>query len=252
MDEIFDFFQYPENYDKLMLGSSLKKLSCTDGEIIFQNMKFNHGFECNKQNALGFFLANIPLMLNNGIKGDYSLTPKLKKLKNDTEELINMGKFNELATLDLYLLLEMAMRCAYSKWLGNRIVISKYNMKDTVLEGYDYRRLKLYIRLNKLGRTDIEVNGEPFPGSQNSLLHWATKFMDRQSSLMFRLSLNVRNLLAHGENEWNLYPVSESVSIASMAAGKLLSEVKPGMATMNSKKGVTGNYIGRNNNKGKF
>jgi hypothetical protein len=46
---------------------------------------------------------------------------------------------------------------------------------------------------------------------------------------MFRLSLNVRNLLAHGENEWDLYPVSRSVEIASSAAGKLLHEIQPGM-----------------------
>ena len=229
MDQIFDFFQYPENYDRIMINAALDKLECSEGRMIFGNTEFYSHFQCNKDIVLGFFLANVPLMLDSENNMEYALTPKLEKLKKDTYDLINLGKFNELATLDLYLLLEMAMRCAYSKWLGRRIVISKYGMKDIVLNDYDYRRLKLYIRLNRLGRTNIDVNGEPFPGSENSLLNWATKFMDRPTSLMFRLSLNVRNLLAHGENEWDLYPVSRSVEIASSAAGKLLHEIQQGM-----------------------
>jgi hypothetical protein len=235
IDQIFDFFQYPEYYDKTIINAALDKFECSGNKIMFGNLEFKMDFECNNDNALGFFLANIPLMLSSTDGNNYKLTQKLEKLKSDTEELIKLGKFNEVATLDLYLLLEMAMRCAYSKWLGNRIMISRPEMKDIVLTDYDYRRLKLYIRINKLGRTDISVNGEPFPGSENSLLIWATKFMDRPTSLMFRLALNVRNLLAHGENEWSLYPVLESVEIASNAAGKLLSEIRPGMPAPGTK-----------------
>ena len=228
IDEVFDFFQYPENYDRAMITASVEKISCRDDIIIYNNKKIEPVLKCSKNNCLGFFLANIPLMIVNHDKPNEQLPSKLDKLRKDTLELINLGKFNELATLDLYLLLEMAMRCAYSIWLGNKIIISKYGMEDIVLENYDYRRLKLYIRLKGLGRTDINVNGEPFPGSENSLLHWATKFMDRPTGLMFRLSLNVRNLLAHGENEWALYPIADSVKIAATSAGKLLSEIRPG------------------------
>ncbi|WP_337860123.1 hypothetical protein [Ferroplasma sp.] len=244
-DQVFDFFQYPEYYDKTMIDTALQKLDCSGKKIIFNGMELKTDFVCNKENALGFFLANIPLMFSTLDNKKYELPQKLKKLRLDTEELIKLEKFNEVATLDLYLLLEMAMRCAYSKWLGNRIAISKIGMKDIVLTGYDYRKLKLYIRLNRLGRTDINVNGEPFPGSENSLLTWATKFVDRPTGLALRLSLNVRNLLAHGENEWSLFPVLESVAIASDIAGKLLLEIRPGMQIISHKnfKSSTGRNI---------
>ncbi len=229
LDEVFDFFQYPENYDRAMISASLQKINCRDNKISFTGKNVEPVLECSKENALGFFLANIPAMIVNDDLFNGILPPKLEKLRKDTLELISLQKFNEVATLDLYLLLEMAMRCAYSKWLGNKITISRYGTDDIVLDNYDYRRLKLYIRLNRLGRTDINVNGEPFPGSENSLLRWATRYMDRPTGLMFRLSLNVRNLLAHGENEWKLYPISESVRTAVSSAGKLLSKIKPGM-----------------------
>jgi hypothetical protein len=216
-----------------MINASLQRITCTNDNIIYNNKKVQPELKCTKENCLGFFLANVPAMIVNSTGFEGRLPPKLEKLRKDTLELINIGKFNELATLDLYLLLEMAMRCAYSRWLGNRISISRKGNDDIVLDNYDYRRLKLYIRLNGLGRTDIFVNGEPFPGSENSLLRWATKFVDRPTGLMFRLSLNIRNLLAHGENEWNLYPVSESAEIAAFAAARLLSEIEPGKIPRN-------------------
>ena len=233
MEQVFDFFQYPESYDRAMINASLQRITCTNDNLIYNNKRVEPELKCTKQNCLGFFLANIPAMIVNSTEFRGELPAKLEKLRKDTLELINLGKFNELATLDLYLLLEMAMRCAYSIWLGNRIYISKYGNDDIVLENYDYRRLKLYIRLNGLGRSDIYVNGEPFPGSENSLLRWATKFVDRPTGLMFRLSLNIRNLLAHGENEWSLYPVAESAKIAASTAAKLLSEIEPGKITRN-------------------
>ena len=233
MEEVFDFFQYPESYDRTMINASLQRITCTDNNLIDNNKKVEPELKCTKDNCLGFFLANIPEMIVDSMEYEGRLPPKLEKLRKDTIDLINLGRFNELATLDLYLLLEMGMRCAYSRWLGNRIKISKYGNDDIILENYDYRRLKLYIRLKGLGRTDIYVNGEPFPGSENSLLRWATKFVDRPTGLMFRLSLNIRNLLAHGENEWDLYPVSKSVEIAASAAAKLLSEIEPGKIPRN-------------------
>ncbi|WMT52250.1 MAG: hypothetical protein RE471_05055 [Ferroplasma sp.] len=236
MDQVFDFFQYPESYDRAMINASLQKISCNGGFITYNNKSLETGLKCSRENALGFFLANLPALIVKEANFTGILPPKLEKLRKDTLELIALGRFNELATLDLYLLLEMAMRCAYSKWLGSRIVISRYGGEDIVLENYDYRRLKLYIRLNGLGRNDIFVNGEPFLGSENSLLRWATKFLARPEGLMFRLSLNIRNLLAHGENEWDLYPVAESVRVAAASAGKLLSEIHAGKMPVNTLK----------------
>ena len=83
---------------------------------------------------LQFFLANLPLFIVGNRTKRNNLTLKLTKLQNDTYELINLNMFNEIATLEMYLLLEMGLRCAYSKWLGEKIVISKYGEKDIKLK----------------------------------------------------------------------------------------------------------------------
>lgn len=222
LNSIFDFFQYPEKTDRFILNKIMDSIEYNGNDIIFNRNRFDIDVDDKDKKILGFFLANLPLFIvGNRSKRD-DLTPKLTKLQNDTYELINLNKFNEIATLEMYLLLEMGLRCSYSKWLGEKIVISKYGENDIILNNYDYRRLKLYIRLNKIGYYDITVNGEPFPNSENSLLHWAEKYLDKNSSLLFRLALNVRNLLAHGENEWDLYPVKYSVDSASFTVGKLM------------------------------
>lgn len=72
----------------------------------------------------------------------------------------------------------------------------------------------------------MKVNGEVFPFSQGSLLSWAEKYMDKELSLAFRLSLNVRNLLAHGEVEWELYPTMKSLMSASYASWVLFNKLR--------------------------
>ncbi len=222
LESIFDFFQYPEKTDRFILSKIMDSIDYSGNEITFNRSKFNVNVDNANKKILGFFLANLPMFIVGNRAKRADLTLKLTKLQEDTYELINLNKFNEIATLEMYLLLEMGLRCAYSKWLGEKIVISRYGENDIILNNYNYRRLKLYIRLNKIGYYDIKVNGEPFPNSENSLLHWAEKFLDKNSSLLFRLALNVRNLLAHGENEWELFPVKNSVDSASFTVGKLM------------------------------
>ena len=222
LESVFNFFQYPEKTDRFTLGKIMDSIEYSGNEIVYNRNRFNVDVDDKERKILGFFLANLPLFILGNRTKRNDLTLKLTKLQNDTYELINLNKFNEIATLEMYLLLEMGLRCAYSKWLGEKIVISKYGEKDIMLHNYDYRRLKLYIRLNKIGYYDIRVNNEPFPNSENSLLHWAGKFLGKNSGLLFRLALNVRNLLAHGENEWELFPVKHSVDSASFAVGKLM------------------------------
>lgn len=226
IDGIFDFFQYPENYDKIIIENSMKNMDYRDGIVTLESVDYKLD-DNTREGLLGFYLANLPAVLVKKKFDKYVLTPRLMKLKNDSSELIRLKKFNELATLDLYLLLEMSLRCSYSKWLGDRITITgngnEYNMAN-----YDYRKLKLYIRRKGLNSRDVLINGRPFPGSQLALLNWASHFTDRNTGLLFRLALNVRNLLAHGENEWPLFPVNESVDYAASVAESILEEIKPG------------------------
>jgi len=50
--------------------------------------------------------------------------------------------------------------------------------------------------------------------------------MNEKMSFAFRLSLNVRNLLAHGEVEWDLYPSLKSLMSASHASWLLFNKLK--------------------------
>lgn len=45
-------------------------------------------------------------------------------------------------------------------------------------------------------------------------------------SLALRLSMNVRNLLAHGELEWNLYPTMSNVASSSQLVWNLFSRLR--------------------------
>ncbi len=225
LKEVFDFFQYSKRDDKILLSKALDNIDYNGSSIIFKNINYNVGEGNKESKLLGFFLANIPIVVNGIEMGREDLTLKLMKLKNDTSELIKTNKFNELSTLEIYLLLEMGLRCSYSKWLGKKVIISRYGYEDIVLYNRDYRKLKLYLRLNKMSHYDIKVNNEIFPSSQNSLLSWADRFLDKYSSLIFRLTLNVRNLLAHGENEWDLYPQIESLETSSFLVGKLMDRI---------------------------
>ncbi|KJE49835.1 MULTISPECIES: hypothetical protein [Acidiplasma] len=226
LKNIFDFFQYSKRYDRLVLTGILNSMDYHDDYITFNKLRFKIGRNAGRDKILGFFLANLPVLIEGRRTERNDLTPKLTKLKNDTLELISLGKFNELATLDMYLLLEMGLRCAYSIWVGKKAIIERPGYDKIILYDQDYRKIKLYLRLNKIGHYDVLVNGQPFPSSQNSLLHWSEKFTDRNSDLLFRLALNIRNLLAHGENEWELYPFKESVESSSYAVGKVLDRIK--------------------------
>ncbi|MDT7901955.1 MAG: hypothetical protein RRE78_08715 [Acidianus sp.] len=72
----------------------------------------------------------------------------------------------------------------------------------------------------------VKVNGEVFPYSQGSLLAWTERFMDDKITLAFRLAINVRNLLADGEFEWNLYPTMRSLESASQASWLLFEKLR--------------------------
>ncbi|MEM0139582.1 MAG: hypothetical protein QXZ44_03100 [Ferroplasma sp.] len=228
LERIFDFFQYPENYDKIIMEASMNNIEYDGTTATFNKISYNIGNPDKYEGILGFYLANLPLLLIKKHNIEYKLPARLEKLRDDTYDLIALKKFNELATLDLYLLIEMSLRCSYSKWLGNEIRISDGQRRENIIKNYDYRQLKLYIRRNRLNSRELMVNGEPFPGSQTMLLRWASRFTDRNTGLLFRLSLNVRNLLAHGENEWSLYPAGQSVDIASEVAGKMLQNARVG------------------------
>ncbi len=225
LKNIFDFFQYYKKGDKIILSQALDLVEYNKSHIIFHDTTYEIGDKNTEKKLLGFFLANLPMILIESKNDVNELTPKLMKLKEDTADLISLNRFNELPTLEMYLLLEMGLRCLYSKWLGQKVVIARRNHSDVILYNQDYRRIKLFLRLNRIGYHDIRVNGEPFPNSQNSLLYWAGKFLDRNSDLLFRLAVNVRNLLAHGENEWELYPTIESLGSSVYIVGRLIGRI---------------------------
>ena len=221
LKEIKSFFQYEKEGDLELLKEVLKELHYKDGYVILRDEKIKVE---KKRDAIGVFLANIPYAILGEGELKEDLPEKVKKIQSDALKLVSLG-INEVATLEIYLILEMSLRSLYSMYLSRGVVI-KYKDKKVKVKGLDYRRLKLYIRRKGWSKYKVTVNGEVFPYSQGSLLAWAERFMDEKLSLTYRLAINVRNLLAHGEVEWELFPTLNSVKSASYASWLLFNNFK--------------------------
>lgn len=218
---IKNFFQYEKEGDKKLLKNALSKIKYEDGYVYFRDEKIKVNSE---DDAVGVFLANIPYIVLGEGELHWDLPEKVIKVQRSALKLLDCG-INDVATLEIYLVMEMALRSLYSEYVKDGVVI-QYKDKKVKLQNYDYRRIKLYIRRKGWSVYKVKVNGEIFPFSQGSLLSWAEKFMDEKMSFAFRLSLNVRNLLAHGEVEWELYPSLKSLMAASHASWVLFNKLK--------------------------
>ena len=218
---IKNFFQYEKEGDKKLLKKALSKIKYEDGYVYFHDEKVKVNSE---DDAVGVFLANIPYIILGEGELHWDLPEKVVKVQKSALKLLDCG-INDVATLEIYLVMEMALRSLYSEYVKNGVII-QYKDKKVKLQNYDYRRIKLYIRRKGWSQYKVKVNGEIFPFSQGSLLSWAEKFMNEKMSFAFRLSLNVRNLLAHGEVEWELYPSLKSLISASYASWLLFNKLK--------------------------
>ncbi|ARM74840.1 hypothetical protein [Acidianus manzaensis] len=220
-----DFFQYDKKGDEEILNEAIDKIKYKDKYIIInetEKIKVD-----NKKDALGVFLANIPYLILGEGELHTDLPDKVSKVQNDALKLLEIGGFNEIATLEIYLVMEMALRSLYSEWL-NKADYIEYKKKKVKIKGkeLDYRKLKLLLKKKGWSKYKVKINGQIFPYSQGSLLAWAEKYMDKRTSLAFRLSINVRNLLAHGEVEWKLYPTLNSLYSASHASWLLFERLR--------------------------
>ncbi len=223
LQEVSAFFQYRKQGDDELLSEALRKVKRDGDDFVIHGKRFKaHG------NLLGLFLANVPFfILGPGGMWD-DLGPKPMRAQANAQRLMEMGEMNELATLETYLVMEMGLRCSYSTWLGERAIIKGRGL-TLELRKPDYRGVKLEIKLRRI-KQPIAVNGERFPYSEAELLRWGERFMDSSESLAFRLSMNVRNLLAHGEIEWELMPTLEGLSSASQAVHDLLTRARKASA----------------------
>ncbi|EZQ11051.1 MULTISPECIES: hypothetical protein [Acidianus] len=219
---INDFFQYGKKGDEEVLIESLENVEYKSKKLIINN--FEIPLE-KKENIIGAILANIPLIILGEGEIKWDLPEKVVKVQRDALKLLEIGGFNELATLEIYLVIEMALRSLYSLWLGDVTQI-KYGKKKIKAKDIDYRRLKLLIHNKGWSKYKVKVNGEAFPFSQGSLLSWAERFMDNKTSLAFRLAINVRNLLAHGEVEWELFPTVNSLYSSSYYSWLMFQRLK--------------------------
>jgi hypothetical protein len=222
--EVNDFFQYRRAGDDEILEEALSNLEYEKGKVRIRDQVVKVE---RKRDALGVFLANVPYAVLGEGELHWDLPEKVVKVQSDALKLLEMGGLNEVATLEAYLVMEMSLRSLYSEWLGD-VVIIRYKGKAVKVKDLDYRRLKLYILRKGWSKYKVKVNNETFPYSQGSLLAWAERFMDRRTSLVFRLSINVRNLLAHGEVEWRLFPTLETVKSASHASWLLFQKLREG------------------------
>ncbi|BFH73734.1 hypothetical protein SJAV_16780 [Sulfurisphaera javensis] len=218
---IKDFFQYEKEGDKKLLKKILSKVKIEDNYVIIREERVKVEKE---DDAVGVFLANIPYIIIGKGELHWDLPEKVVKVQRGALRLLDCG-INDVATLEIYLVMEMALRSLYSEYVKQGVII-QYKDKKVKLKDYDYRRIKLYIRRKGWSQYKVKVNGETFPFSQGSLLSWAEKFMDKEESLAFRLSLNVRNLLAHGEVEWDLFPTLKSLESASYISWLLFQRMK--------------------------
>lgn len=220
---IDDFFQYKKSGDDEILNEVLDKIEYKDKYVIIdgeEKIKVEK-----KKDVVGVFLANIPYIILGPGEIHDDLPEKVRKIQSGAIKLLEIGGFNEIATLEIYLVMEMSLRALYSEWLKKAEYI-KYGKTKVKVKNLDYRRLKLLLKRKGWSKYKVKVNGEVFPYSQGSLLAWAERFMDDKTSLAFRLAINVRNLLAHGEFEWNLYPTMKSLESASQASWLLFEKLR--------------------------
>ncbi len=222
--EVNGFFQYRRSGDDEILEDALSELEYEKGKVRLRDQVIKVE---RKRDALGVFLANIPYAVLGEGELHWDLPEKVVKVQSDAMKLLEVGGLNEVATLETYLVMEMSLRSLYSEWLGGEAVI-KYKGKAVRVKNLDYRKLKLYILRKGWSKYRVKVNNEVFPYSQGSLLSWAERLMDKRTSFAFRLSINVRNLLAHGEVEWRLFPTVESVKSASHASWLLFQRLREG------------------------
>jgi hypothetical protein len=222
LKEIKNFFQYYKKGDDDILEEALSEVSYEKEKVKIRDEEIKVE---KKKDSLGAFLANIPYAILGEGELHWDLPEKVTKVQNDALKLIEIGGLNDVATLETYLIMEMALRSLYTEWLGGVAVI-KYKQKKVKIKNIDYRKLKLYLLKKGWSKYKVKINNEAFPYSQGSLLAWAENFMDKKSSLAFRLSINVRNLLAHGEIEWNLYPTRSCVESASFASWLLFQKLQ--------------------------
>ncbi len=217
-----DFFQYKKSGDDEILDEVLDSIEYKDKYVIIGDEKVKVE---KKKDVVGVFLANIPYIIIGPGEIHEDLPEKVRKVQEGAKKLLEIGGFNEIATLEVYLVMEMSLRALYSEWL-KRAEYIKYGKKQVKVKNLDYRKLKLLLKKKGWSKYKVKINGEVFPYSQGSLLAWAERFMDDKTSLAFRLAINVRNLLAHGEFEWNLYPTMRSLESASQASWLLFEKLK--------------------------
>ncbi|MGC8635977.1 MAG: hypothetical protein ACP5T5_02975 [Thermoprotei archaeon] len=225
LEEVNAFFQYRKPGDEELLSEVFHGMKYADGSVIAHGSRFDVN-----GNLLGFFLANVPFLILGPGRMWNDIGPKPLRAQANAERLLKMQGMSELTTLETYLVMEMGLRCSYSKWLGEKAIIkNKGQMLE--LRHPDYRRVKLEIKLKHL-KQPVTVNGERFPYSEAELLRWGERFVNPRASLAFRLSMNVRNLLAHGEVEWELMPTAEALSSASQAVHDLIANVNKGLGKL--------------------
>lgn len=224
-DEINSFLQYRTKGDEESINRGLSNLGVINGNLYISNVKFDIDVN-DKDSVIGTALANIPLLFA-GIKPkQLDLPGELPRIYNTAEKLISLNDktLYDISTLEVYLLMEMGLRELYSKWVSTDVSL-QYNGKIIKLSGMDYRKLKLYIRMNHMSVYSVKINDQQFPYSQGALLNWAERYMKKDYAEAFKISLNVRNLLAHGELEWELNPSIESLYTSSNMVHSILGKL---------------------------
>jgi len=230
LSTVKDFFQYWKKSDQQLLEEVLDGFKfdvMKEGDKHFATIGENKfEIKSKKSSAIGIFLANIPYFVYGEGQLIWDLPEKVAEIQRSAIKLIEFPCLRHVTTLETYLILEMGLRSLYTTWLGDVTTI-KYKDHKVKVKHPTYRRLKLYLRKKGWSIYKVKVNGEVFPFSQGSLLTWASKFIrDERADLAIRLAINVRNLLAHGELEWELYPTLESIKSSSFLVAMMFSNLK--------------------------
>jgi len=230
MSTVKDFFQYWKKSDQSLLEEVLEEFNFPlekDGDkryAVIGGEKVE--VENKKSSIVGVFLGNIPYFVYGEGQLVWDLPEKVVEIQRASLKLLEFKCLSHVTTLETYLILEMGLRSLYTAWLGESATL-KYKDHKVKLKHPTYRRIKLYLRRKGWSVYKVKVNGETFPFSQGSLLTWANKFIrDERADLAIRLAINVRNLLAHGELEWKLYPTMESVKSSSFLVAMMFSNLE--------------------------